>query len=212
MKNLKVLVCLVFAFVVTMSATAGNRKIVIDKIHDDVRVVEALGTKIGGFTATKVLFTGLQLWVSPTDTTCVMVTNVATGIHDLGAMDDALMLIKTMDGEVIELQSITSENNTKVHKIGNPTVTVTKWKNRISTIYNSNEFEIKRNINYWYVTPEIIDKLNKGVKKVKIQFENGVYEKEFKKDEIGHVVYDSYLSELQHVMTTNSNDNFRVDF
>ena len=192
------------------ASNAQNRKIVIDKIGNDFRIIEAQGTMIGGFTATKILFIGLQTWVTQQDTTFVIVTNVNTSSR-LGAFDDAIMLIKTMDDEVLELYSITSDNNIKNISYGNPTVTTTRYKNIITSTYNSNSVDVSRNINYWYVTPEIIEKLKVGIKKIKIQFENGVYEKEFKKDKIGKILYDSYLTELKQI-SIDKNKDFKNDF
>lgn len=192
------------------SVFAQNRRIVLDKTDDNVRVIEAQGTKIGGFTATKILFIGLQTWVSPQDTTQVMVTNVNT-LSPMGAFDDAIMLIKTMDDEVLELYCVTSDNNLANIKYGSPTITTTKWRNRITSIYNSNSVNVSRNINYWHATPSIIEKLKVGVKKIKIQYLKGVYEKEFKKDEIGKILYDSFLSEIKHI-NRDKNKDFKKDF
>ena len=207
---MKKLLCYLMLLMSVFASNAQNRKIVIDKIDTDVRIIEAQGTMIGGFTATKILFIGLQTWVTQQDTTFVIVTNVNTSSR-LGAFDDAIMLIKTMDDEVLELYSITSDNNIKNISYGNPTVTTTRYKNIITSTYNSNSVDVSRNINYWYVTPEIIEKLKVGIKKIKIQFENGVYEKEFKKDKIGKILYDSYLTELQQI-SIDKNKDFKNDF
>lgn len=207
---MKKLLCYLMLLMNVFASNAQNRKIVIDKIDNDVRIIEAQGTMIGGFTATKILFIGLQTWVTQQDTTFVIVTNVNTSSR-LGAFDDAIMLIKTMDDEVLELYSITSDNNIKNISYGNPTVTTTRYKNIITSTYNSNSVDVSRNINYWYVTPEIIEKLKAGNKKIKIQFENGVYEKEFKKDKIGKILYDSYLTELKQI-SIDKNKDFKNDF
>lgn len=207
---MKKLLCYLMLLMNVFASNAQNRKIVIDKIDNDVRIIEAQGTMIGGFTATKILFIGLQTWVTQQDTTFVIVTNVNTSSR-LGAFDDAIMLIKTMDDEVLELYSITSDNNIKNISYGNPTVTTTRYKNIITSTYNSNSVDVSRNINYWYVTPEIIEKLKVGIKKIKIQFENGVYEKEFKKDKIGKILYDSYLTELKQ-FSIDKNKDFKKDF
>lgn len=207
---MKKLLCYLMLLMSVFASNAQNRNIVIDKIDNDVRIIEAQGTMIGGFTATKILFIGLQTWVTQQDTTFVIVTNVNTSSR-LGAFDDAIMLIKTMDDEVLELYSITSDNNIKNISYDNPTVTTTRYKNIITSTYNSNSVDVSRNINYWYVTPEIIEKLKVGIKKIKIQFENGVYEKEFKKDKIGKILYDSYLTELKQI-SIDKNKDFKNDF
>lgn len=68
-------------------------------------------------------------------------------------------------------------------------------------------------INYWHVTPEIINKFRKGVKKVKIEFTDDNYEKEFKKDKFGEILYDSYISELNYINSEHKKvDTFKKDF
>ena len=52
----------------------------------------------------------------------------------------------------------------------------------------------------------MIEKLKVGVKKIKIQYLKGVYEKEFKKDEIGKILYDSFLSEIKHINGDKNKD------
>ena len=94
------------------TAYSQNRQIVVDKVNDNVRIIEAKGTCIGGFTATKLLFIAMQTYVSPQDTVHKIITNVNTS-HPLGAFDDAIMLIRTMNDEVIELHSANSNNNVK---------------------------------------------------------------------------------------------------
>lgn len=207
---MKKILCYLILLLSVFTINAKTRKIVIDKQIENTRVIEAQGTSIGGFTATKILFIGLQTWVSPKDTSLIVITNVNTSFP-LGAFDNSIMLIKTMDEKVIELRSATSDNNTTNIKYGNPSITTTIWKNRITSIYNSNSVTVCRNINYWIITPEIINELSKGIKKIKIQYEKGVYEKEFKKDEIGKILYDSYIIEKSYIQI-NKEDKFKQDF
>ena len=168
---------LIALIVPLFSVIAQNRKIVIDRSNDGVRVIEAQGTKIGGFTATKILFIGLQIRASKQDTTQVIVTNLNT-LYSIGAFDNAIMLIKTMNDEVLELHCITSDNNFTKFQYANPTITTTIYGNRITSTYNSNSVDIMRSINYWSITPSMIEKLKVGVKKIKIQYKDGIYEKE----------------------------------
>ena len=192
------------------TAHSQNRQIVVDKVNDNVRIIEAQGTCIGGFTATKLLFIAMQTYVSPQDTVHKIITNVNTS-HSLGAFDDAIMLIRTMNDEVIELHSDNSNNNVKTIQYGLPTITTTRTKNLTTTTYNSNATDVCRNINYWSISVENINKLKSGVKKIKIQFEKGIYEKEFKKDKIGTILYDGYLSELKQ-MAKDKNQDFKDNF
>ena len=201
---------LIALIVPLFSVIAQNRKIVIDRNDGDVRVIEAQGTKIGGFTATKILFIGLQTWASKKDTTQVVVTNLNT-LYSIGAFDNAIMLIKTLDDEVLELHCITSDNNSTKIQYANPTVTTTIWGNRMTSTYNSNSIDVARSINYWSITPNMIEKMQAGVKKIRIQYKDGIYEKEFKKDIIGKVIYDSFLTEIKYI-NTDKNKKFKENF
>ena len=194
------------------TAHSQNRQIVVDKVNDNVRIIEAQGTCIGGFTATKLLFIAMQTYVSPQDTVHKIITNVNTS-HPLGAFDDAIMLIRTMNDEVIELHSANSNNNVKTIQYGLPTITTTRTKNLTTTTYNSNATDVCRNINYWNISVENINKLKSGVKKIKIKSKWGkdLYEKEFEKDKIGTILYDGYLSELKQ-MAKDKNQDFKDNF
>ena len=120
--------------------------------------------------------------------------------YPLGVFDKARMLVKLMDDEVIELHSVTSDYSETTIQYAKPTITSTVWKNRITSTYNSNSIDVSRNINYWHVTPEIINKFRKGVKK-------------FKKDKFGEILYDSYISELNYINSEHKKvDTFKKDF
>lgn len=189
-----------------------NRNIIIDQTNTNERFIEAQGKTIRKFTDTKILNIALQLKIKQNDTTFYINTNVNT-LVPLQSFDEALCLIKLSDGEIIELKSIKANNNVTEVKYGNPTVTTTQYKNRVHTTYNNNSVNVVRNINYWPIKPNIIEKFKKGVIKIKIQFKNANYERNFKKDEIGTMIYDSYLSILKYIHTyNNANDKFRENF
>ena len=139
-----------------------------------------------------------------------MLTNLNT-LYSIGAFDNAIMLIKTMNDEVLELHCITSDNNFTKFQYANPTITTTIYGNRITSTYNSNSVDIMRSINYWSITPSMIEKLKVGVKKIKIQYKDGIYEKEFKKDKIGKVIYDSFLTEINYIKI-DKNKKFKENF
>lgn len=77
------------------TAYSQDQYIELEKVNDNVRIIEAKGTCIGGFTATKLLFIAMQTYVSPQDTVHKIITNVNTS-HPLGAFDDTIMLIRTI--------------------------------------------------------------------------------------------------------------------
>lgn len=210
MKKYLLIIVLLITFIGNVNSQ--NRKIVVDKQNDSVRTIEALGTCIGNFTSKKILNIGLQTWIAPNDTSFCVITNVNSS-YSLGAFDNARMLVKLMDDEVIELHSVTSDYNVATLQYANPTITTTVWKNRITSTYNSNSVNITRNINYWHITPDVINKFRKGVKKIKIEFTNSNYEKEFNKDKIGNILYESYISELNYIKNKYKKvDNFKSNF
>ena len=208
----KYLLIFVMLIATITNVNAQTRKIVVDKQVDSVRTIEALGTCVRKFTDSKILNIGLQTWISPNDTSFCVITNVNSS-YPLGVFNNARMLVKLMDDEVIELHSFTSDYNLVKRQYAKPTVTTSIWRNRITSTYNSNSVNITRNINYWHITPDVINKLKIGVKKVKIEFRNGVYEKEFKKDMFGGILYDSYISELNYINSEHKKvDTFKKDF
>ena len=208
----KYLLIFVMLIATITNVNSQTRKIVVDKQVDSVRTIEALGTCVRKFTDSKILNIGLQTWISPNDTSFCVITNVNSS-YPLGVFNNARMLVKLMDDEVIELHSVTSEYTETTIQYAKPTITSTVWKNRITSTYNSNSIDVSRNINYWHVTPEIINKFRKGVKKVKIEFTDDNYEKEFKKDKFGEILYDSYISELNYINSEHKKvDTFKKDF
>lgn len=208
----KYLIIFVMLLTSIINVNAQTRKIVVDKQSDSVRTIEALGTCVRKFTDSKILNIGLQTWISPNDTSFCVITNVNSA-YPLGAFDNARMLVKLMDDEVIELHSVTSDYAETTIQYAKPSITSTIWKNRITSTYHSNSVDVSRNINYWHVTPEIINKFRKGVKKVKIEFTDDNYEKEFKKDKFGEILYDSYISELNYINSEHKKiDTFKKDF
>lgn len=208
----KYLLVIIMIFTCIVNVNAQDRKIVVDKQKDSIRTIEALGTCVRKFTDSKILNIGLQTWISPNDTSFCVVTNVNYA-YPLGAFDNARMLVKLMDDEVIEFHSVTSDYSETTLQYAKPSITTTVWKNRITSTYNSNSVNVTRNINYWHITPDIINKLKKGVKKIKIEFTNGNYEKEFNKDKIGNIIYESYLSELNYIQMEHKKvDTFKSNF
>lgn len=208
----KYLLIIVMLIVSICNVNSQTRKIVVDKQKDSVRTIEALGTCVRKFTDTKILNIALQTWITPNDTSFCVITNVNCS-YPLGAFDNARMLVKLMDDEVIELYSVTSDYSDVTLQYARPTITTTVWKNRITSTYNSNSVNVTRNINYWHITPDIINKFRKGVKKIKIEFTQSNYEKEFNKDKIGNILYESYISELDYIKKEYKKvDNFKSNF
>ena len=165
------------------------------KIRDTVRFIER------GSTVTQMLFIAMQTYASPLDTVIKIITNVKTCWKSksfsmpLVEFNKAIMVIETVDNEIITLYSTS-------YKFG--IERIPPWAYRIN---------IYRHLHYWNISVENINKLKSGVKKIKIkiEWEKGLYEKEFEKDKIGTILYDGYLSELKQ-MAKDKNQDFKGNF
>lgn len=208
MKRINLL--LVFLLTSTFfTISAQGSGITFDKRVDDFRVIEATGVRPPYKpTERKILSAiGLQCWISQQDTTYTIVTNVSS-LKDLGAFDDAMMLMKNYEDEIIELYSITSESTVGKIQYANPTVTTTTWKNRITAVYNDNSVAVRRNVNYWLVTEADLEKIYKGIKKIKIQYLRDNYEKEWNKDnKIGPWLHQNYIDINKHLGLISESDS-----
>ena len=109
--------------------------------------------------------------------------------------DKAIMVIETVDNEIITLYSTSYKFDIEIR----PSYEYAKY--------------IYRHLHYWNISVENINKLKSGVKKIKIKSKcgKGLYEKEFEKDKIGTILYDGYLSELKQ-MAKDKNQDFKDNF
>ena len=169
------------------------------EIRDKVRFIEAQETCFRGSTVTKMLFIAMQTYASPLDTVIKIITNVRTFCKSesfampLIEFNKAIMVIETVDNEIITLYSTSAADYIELRP--------------------SMAYTIYRNLHYWNISVENINKLKSGVKKIKIKSEcgKGLYEKEFEKDKIGTILYDGYLSELKQ-MAKDKNQDFKGNF
>ena len=185
------------------------------KIRDKVGFIEAQETCFRGSTVTKMLFIAMQTYASPLDTVIKIITNVKTCWKSksfsmpLVEFDKAIMVIETVDNEIITLYSTGAAYYIELR----PSLAYTK------NIFSNSHYlyismqNIYRNLHYWNISVENINKLKSGVKKIKIKSKwgKGLYEKEFEKDKIGTILYDGYLSELKQ-MAKDKNQDFKDNF
>ena len=163
------------------------------KIRDTVRFIER------GSTVTQMLFIAMQTYASPLDTVIKIITNLRTFCKSesfampLIEFNKAIMVIETVDNEIITLYSTSAADYIELRP--------------------SMAYTIYRHLHYWNISVENINKLKSGVKKIKIkiEWEKGLYEKEFEKDKIGTILYDGYLSELKQ-MAKDKNQDFKGNF
>lgn len=186
------------------------------KIRDKVRFIEAQETCFRGSTVTKMLFIAMQTYASPLDTVIKIITNVKTCCESesfsmpLVEFDKAIMVIETVDNEIITLYSTCAADDIELR----PSLWAYKKDIFRNCYYPYISMQnIYRHLHYWNISVENINKLKSGVKKIKIKSKwgKGLYEKEFEKDKIGTILYDGYLSELKQ-MAKDKNQDFKDNF
>lgn len=121
--------------------------------------------------------------------------------------DTGLLLIKTFNDDILELTNASSSHDSI-------TIGYSYLKpiyGNIGTIRSNN---LHKNTAYYFVTENDIKKLNSGVKKVRIETEDGFNEKEYSKDKCGSNLYKTYLKlkdKMENSMPTHKK-GIREDF
>lgn len=129
--------------------------------------------------------------------------------HTLGTKipvkEDGIMLIKLMDNSVIELNCITKSNKVTGVKINSFSFGYSTYVSSNNTYSNWACYSISYND---------LQRLKVGVKKIRVQTDNGFIEKEYSKDRCGVMLFNSFvkiIKELQHT-AWNSTDKMYENF
>jgi len=121
------------------------------------------------------------------------------------------VLIKAADESVIELYSVTSSNSKAWTYNGG---TYTRYNRIGNTIYShtgTTGITSNRVIGHYIVSEADLQKMFKGVKKVKMEINPKNYEKEFGKDKVGKALLAEYEL-LKGKEFRASEDNFKDNF
>lgn len=208
----KFFICFVMAFVSIIASAQVSRDF---KMSDNTHVIEGSCFLMNnGFTDTQKLFASIEIHINKTDTCYYLNTNVNT-LKPLGVYKGAPCLLKTTNGDIIELSSCSVASSSKEFTFGtyNVTTVVNKTKNGYIATTNVNKptnIDVQRNIYMFPISKEDVMKLKDGVVKMKIGFNTDNYEKEFKKKSFGSL-YKSYLSIVER-LNNPKNSNFKDSF
>lgn len=171
----------------TSFSVFAQRVISDTMVDDSTRIVSTSHMICRTFTDRLVLAVGLTAFKC-NDQVFYAIDAQITTLSPSTIPDNGRMLIKTNDGNVIELATTRSEVSTSSKWYGNTTVS------RLGNTYYVNQPTISTSTasaSYFISEEELLSTFN-GVKKVRIEIEPTMYDKEFKKDLVGSTLKNEY--------------------
>lgn len=180
-----------------------SQRIYIDEMKSDsIRYVESECVYYRKFTDTHIWNYGIQSYtnINTNQTQFLLAININSS-YKLHFKDDAKMLIKTFNNEILELTNMLSyfDKTTLGYTYKNPLI------GDIGTIH---ENIIAKNIAIFYITEDDIVKLKNGISKVRVELKNSNYlDYTYKKDRIGEKLYNSYINIKQTLSSSPNNDS-----
>lgn len=166
----------IFIFLLMMSnITSFGQKVVENSIKDDIRII--LTSEI-----TARSFTDRVIWnfalggyqkLNDKDNVNYILRVTLNAMTEIPITDKGIFLIKTFNDSILELTNIS--NNHYTVTLGYPY-----------------RYNIHCNTANFIITEKQIKALKEGVKKVRLETDDGFQEKEYKKDKCGEFIFHSY--------------------
>lgn len=188
-----------FVFMAVMFASffaASAQKVTLSKI-DNSFVLSTEEIICRSFTDRMVLSVSLTA-IKEGEETIYMVNNRVTTLAPSKLPDDATVLYRTFDDEVLKFKSITESKNssTQTFYLGSGTKEVSVSAYKVGNTWRAktytNEMNTQTITSSFLVSEEELIKLMSGVKKIRIELYPDQYEKDFKKDKIGQALKSQY--------------------
>lgn len=198
----KIILIIVFTFV---SILSFGQKIIKDTENEGIRTVETTGIVARSFTDRVVWNFGLEAHqnLNKDSIQYILCINL-NDTKKIPIANNGVFLIKTFNDDIIELTNIYSNHNTV-------TLGYSYHRPILGSIGTVSANEIHRNIAYFIITENQLKLLEFGVKKVRVETNNGYEEKEYKKDKCGKFLFNSYNVINDYLKTTkikSIKDNF----
>ena len=198
----KIILTIVFTLV---SILSFGQKIIKDTENDGIRTVETTGIVARSFTDRVVWNFGLEAHqnLNKDSIQYILCINL-NDTKKIPIVNNGVFLIKTFNDDIIELTNIYSNHNTV-------TLGYSYHRPILGNIGTVSANEIHRNIAYFIITENQLKLLEFGVKKVRVETDNGYEEKEYKKDKCGKFLFNSYNVINNYLKTTkikSIKDNF----
>ncbi|WP_321479724.1 hypothetical protein [uncultured Bacteroides sp.] len=167
---------ILFAFMVLSSMNTFAQKIELDKVEKGERFIICSLENVRSMSDKVVFKVGLSVGQNKTGNTLYSILLNATAATPLTVPKNGKLLIKLMDDSTLELNT-SIEYSDKIGKVNNVG----------GYVYTA--YTITPSFN---VTPEQIDKIKQGVKKIRLETSLEPIDKNFKKDKIGKVIEKEY--------------------
>ncbi|MBP1614728.1 MAG: hypothetical protein H6Q13_2176 [Bacteroidetes bacterium] len=167
---------ILFAFMVLCSMNAFAQKIDLDKAENGERFIICSLENIRSMSDKIVFRVGLSAGQNKTGNTLYSMLLSATAATPLTVPKNGKLLIKLMDDSALELNT-SIEYSDKIGKVNNVA----------GYVYTT--YTITPSFN---ITPEQIDKIKQGVKKIRLETSLEPIDKDFKKEKIGKVIETEY--------------------
>ena len=198
----KIILTIVFTLV---SILSFGQKIIKDTENEGIRTVETTGIVARSFTDRVVWNFGLEAHqkLNKDSIQYILCINL-NDTKKIPIANNGVFLIKTFNDDIIELTNIYSNHNTV-------TLGYSYHRPILGNIGTVSANEIHRNIAYFIITENQLKLLEFGVKKVRVETDNGYEEKEYKKDKCGKFLFNSYNVINNYLKTTkikSIKDNF----
>jgi len=184
---------------VIVSITSFSQTIIKDNEKNNIRTVETTGITARSFTDRVVWNFGLEAHQDLNNKDSIqyiLIVNL-NAMTKIPITDNGMFLIKTFNNDIIELTNLYNNHNTVTlgYSYHRPIV------GNIGTVSANN---IHRNIAYFIINEIQLKSLETGVKKVRVETDNGYEEKEYKKDKCGKFLFNSYNIISDYLKTTKS--------
>ena len=189
----KIILTIVFTLV---SILSFGQKIIKDTENEGIRTVETTWIVARSFTDRVVWNFGLEAHqkLNKDSIQYILCINL-NDTKKIPIANNGVFLIKTFNDDIIELTNIYSNHNTV-------TLGYSYHRPILGNIGTVSANEIHRNIAYFIITENQLKLLEFGVKKVRVETDNGYEEKEYKKDKCGKFLFNSYNVINNYLKTT----------
>lgn len=198
---------IILSFILTMvTIVSFSQTIIKDNEKNNVRTIEATGITARSFTDRVVWNLGLEAHqdLNNKDSIQYILIINLNAMTEIPITDNGMFLIKTFNNDVIELTNLYGNHNTV-------TLGYSYHSPILGNIGTVSANEVHRNIAYFIITEKQLKLLESGVKKVRVETDNGYEEKEYKKDKCGKFLFNSYNvinNYLKTSKTKSIKDNF----
>ena len=178
----------IFIFVLIMPNIASfGQKVVGNRVKDNIRTIDTSEIAARSFTDRVIWLFALEAYQNLNDKDDVKYVLIVTlnAMTEIPITDKGIFLIKTFNDSILELTSIHNHHYTV-------TLGYSSRRPILGNIGTVSANNLHCNTAKFIITEKQIKALKEGVKKVRLETDDGFQEKEYKKDKCGEFIFHSY--------------------